>query len=107
MKSTPELNRPRPALRKPATWNRILIIGCVALPLITFSGCSPQPPQVEIIRLEPPPALLLETPEPRLTGKDNEAMLNLLLGYRAALRKANADKAAIREWVGHEREESK
>jgi hypothetical protein len=49
--------------------------------------------------LTPPAVLLLDQPEPFLRGNTNADLLDLLLDYRAALRNANADKAALRTWA--------
>ena len=52
-----------------------------------------------MIRLTPPAVLLLDTSEPELTDHTNGGLANHVLDLRSALSKANADKAALREWV--------
>ena len=51
------------------------------------------------MKLTPPAVLLLKVPEPRLAGNTNAALLDYSLEMRAALRNANADKAALRTWA--------
>ena len=50
-----------------------------------------------------PPAVLIQTvPEPRLRGKTNGDLAQWALELRAALRLANGDKKALREWASRE-----
>jgi len=42
---------------------------------------------------------LQEVPEPVFRGKTNSDLLNYAVSLRQALRLANSDKAALREWV--------
>ena len=70
----------------------LCLLGCAACSTVT-------PGPVTTVRLTPPSALLLETPEPRLAEPTNAGLLDYALDLRAALRKANADKAALREWA--------
>lgn len=52
-----------------------------------------------MIRVTPPALLMEATPEPVCAPATNAAMLGCVLDYRAALRRANADKAAIKKAV--------
>lgn len=53
--------------------------------------------RVEI--LEPPAALLVDTPIPAWTGGAYRDLVEYSLELISALHRANADKAALREWV--------
>lgn len=48
-----------------------------------------------MIRVVPPAALMKPTPEPACDPGTNGELLNCLWDTRAALKRANADKAAI------------
>lgn len=70
------------------------MLTCLALCL---TGCAnkPCPP----CRPMMPPAVYLGTvPEPKMRGKSNADLLAWALDLRGALRVANEDKAALREW---------
>jgi hypothetical protein len=70
------------------------------------SGCSSRTPtQTRLLRLEPPGALLLQIPEPVLSGIRNKDLLQYALRLRSALREANADKSALEAWANHQKEE--
>lgn len=56
--------------------------------------------RAELVRLEPPAVLLLNVPEPVLSAGTNRGLLLYALELRAALARANADKAALRIWAG-------
>ncbi len=47
----------------------------------------------------PPVVYLQEVPEPQLKGRTNKALLDWAVELRQALRLANGDKKALREWV--------
>lgn len=69
---------------------------CVLMACSTACSAKPCPPA----RPMPPPAVLLqEVPEPRLRGRTNGDLLSWSLDLREALRLANSDKAALREWA--------
>lgn len=91
-------NNLRPTRQKPRAWAGI---GWICLCLMTCSGCSAVKivRQVETLKLAPPAPLLRETATPVLRGNTNRDLLNFALELRAALREANADKAALREWA--------
>jgi hypothetical protein len=61
--------------------------------------------QTRILRLEPPNALLLQIPEPVLSGTRNKELLEYALRLRSALREANADKSALEVWVNRQKGE--
>ncbi|MDR1921535.1 MAG: hypothetical protein LBS31_07320 [Candidatus Adiutrix sp.] len=47
-----------------------------------------------------PPAVYLQSiPEPKLEGKTNGALAAWAIALREALRQANGDKAALKEWA--------
>jgi hypothetical protein len=50
----------------------------------------------------PPVVYLQDVAEPRLEGDTNRALAKWAVELRAALRIANADKKALREWAGEE-----
>ncbi len=52
----------------------------------------------------PPTVYLQEVPEPRLRGRTNGDLLAWAVDLREALRLANADKKALRQWAGLEQE---
>ena len=96
-------SRTKPGSNWPAGLTKGLLPGLALLCLLMLPGCS-QPrvvTQVQTVKLIPPEVLLLETPEPRLAGNTNAALLDYALELRAALRAANTDKAALRAWVRH------
>lgn len=69
-------------------------------PLLWSSGCADKAATCPPARPAIPPAILLqEVPEPVFRGKTNSDLLNYAVSLRQALRLANSDKAALREWV--------
>lgn len=93
--------KPGPRWRKPAT-------GLMILCLMLCCACSTRERvvrQVEVRRLTPPALLLRETPTPVWRGNTNRDLLNFTLELRAALRNANADKAALRGWAEEAKDE--
>lgn len=94
------LKRTRPKLRALAA------TGWICLCLLMFSGCSGAKivRQVDTVKLTPPALLMRETATPALHGNTNRDLLNFVLELRAALREANADKAALREWASEAKE---
>ncbi len=70
----------------------------LCLCLIPLAGCGAGTPPITV-RLRPPAALLLNTPEPVMAGNSNGALLEYALDLRTALRTANADKTALRQWA--------
>ena len=48
--------------------------------------------------MAPPAVYLQEVPEPRFVGQNNRHLLAWALELREALRLANSDKAALRDW---------
>ena len=70
-----------------------LILTCLSL----LSACSAKPcPPARALR--PPAVYLQEAPEPELKGGTNADLAQWALDLRAALRLANSDKRALREW---------
>lgn len=57
------------------------------------AGAAPCPPN------KPPAVYLQEIPEPELKGRTNAALTDWALELREALRLANKDKAALKEWA--------
>lgn len=53
----------------------------------------------QTVYVTPPAVLMAETPEPACNATTNGGLLDCWADSRAALRKANADKAAMREVV--------
>ncbi len=49
--------------------------------------------------MRPPAVYLQEVAEPRLSGRTNGDLAEWVVELRAALRQANADKKALREWA--------
>jgi hypothetical protein len=47
----------------------------------------------------PPVVYLEDVPEPKMRGRTNGDLLAWALELRAAVRLANSDKKALREWV--------
>ena len=81
---------------------RLLTIGLAALCLILCVSCSSSPQYVqvpEVVRVTPPPHLLLQTTEPPCNATTNGELLECWQDVREALSKANADKAALKRWV--------
>ena len=77
-------------------------LGALLLCLPLCCGCSLKPEiltQVRMERVFPPPALMRESPEPPLRGKNNEALLEWALDMRLALRRTNANLKALRAWA--------
>ena len=50
----------------------------------------------------PPAVYLQDVPEPELRGKTNGDLVAWAMELREAVRMGNADKKALREWVGGE-----
>lgn len=67
------------------------------LALIPFSACSAKCPPVRPAL--PPVVYLQAVPEPEMRGKTNGDLLAWALDLRTALRQANSDKAALRDWL--------
>lgn len=69
---------------------------CLTMCLAGCGGkdCPPARPMM------PPAVLMQSVPEPKLRGKTNADLLAWALDLRAALRLANEDKKALREWAG-------
>lgn len=67
--------------------------------LTLFSvGCG-KPPCPPPRAMLPPTVYLQDVPEPRMKGRTNGDLLAWALDLRAAVRLANADKKALREWA--------
>lgn len=83
---------------------RTLGIGLVSLSLLLCAACSSK--QVvavpQVLRVSPAPHLMEPTPEPVCAPDTNADLLDCALDYRDALRRANADKAAIKASVTQE-----
>lgn len=56
----------------------------------------------QVLRVSPAPHLMEPTPEPVCAPDTNADLLDCALDYRDALRRANADKAAIKASVTQE-----
>ena len=56
----------------------------------------------QVLRVSPAPHLMEPTPEPSCAPDTNADLLDCALDYRDALRRANADKAAIKASVTQE-----
>lgn len=56
----------------------------------------------QLVRVAPPAHLMEPTPEPACSPATNADLLDCALDYRDALRRANADKAAIKASVTQE-----
>ena len=99
----PHGTRSAPKRPRRAGMIRIFAIGLALTCLPGLSGCSLIGAERELvpvtIRLKPPAALLSDTPEPVLGEGTNSGLLDYALDLRSALRKANADKKALREWA--------
>ncbi len=75
----------------------MLKLGLMILALTAFSACSTKcPPSRPVM---PPVVYLQEVPEPKMRGKTNGDLLAWALELREALRLANSDKAALRQWT--------
>lgn len=76
-------------------------IGLVSLSLLLCAACSSK--QVvavpQVVHVSPAPHLMEPTPEPSCAPDTNADLLGCALDYRDALRRANADKAAIKASV--------
>ena len=75
------------------------LIGLILLALSMFlSACSAKhcPSARPML---PPVVYLQEVPEPQLKGRTNKALLDWAVELREALRLANGDKKALRDWV--------
>jgi hypothetical protein len=62
-----------------------------------LTSCAGRSPDVS--PCYPPVVYLQEVPEPLLTGPTNKALAEWTAELRAALKLANSDKAALREWA--------
>ena len=80
---------------------RLLVIGLLALFLAAFVGCSSKEyvSAPELVHVAPPAVLVLPTVEPQCNATTNGELAGCFFDMRAALRRANADKAAMREVV--------
>ena len=54
----------------------------------------------QLVRVAPPAHLMEPTPEPVCAPVTNRDLMDCALDYRDALRRANADKAAIKAGTG-------
>jgi len=78
------------------------VLGLLSLCLLLCASCCPAPSVVtvpQVIRVTPPAFLMDATPEPFCDPATNSDLWECFTATRSALRKANADKAAIREAV--------
>ncbi len=80
---------------------RLLAIGLLALSLTAFVGCSSKEyvSAPEVVHIAPPAVLMMPTPEPQCNATVNGELAGCIFDMRAALRRAKADKAAMREVV--------
>ncbi|UQZ90709.1 hypothetical protein C4J81_16460 [Deltaproteobacteria bacterium Smac51] len=62
-----------------------------------MSACAADCPPARPIL--PPTVYLQEIPEPQLTGRTNGDLARWALELREALRQANSDKNALRDWL--------
>lgn len=80
------------------------MIGLTLLSLMLCAACSSKPRVVTVHKVErvAPPAHLMEpTPVPDCSAaRTNEDLLDCVLDTREALKRANADKTAIKQSVG-------
>jgi len=67
-------------------WLRSLPFLC----LLALTACASQ--------VKAPPPYLEDTPSPPVDYTTNGGLVKGILAYRAALKSANDDKAALREW---------
>lgn len=91
-----------PNWKAPGRLRKAPVLGLMILCLTLCCACSTRERllrQVEVQRLTPPSLLLRDTPTPAWSGHTNRDLLNFTLALRAALRNANADKAALRAWA--------
>lgn len=74
--------------------------GLAVMFLLMCSGCSKAtpPPIVQQVKVQPPAALLLPIEEPRMQGTTNKHLAAWAIDLQAALRKANENLKALREW---------
>lgn len=72
---------------------------CLAL-LLTACASRPTLPAAEpqIVRELPPTSLLADRAEPLPAGRRNQDLMQWAADLRCALRRSNADKAALRAW---------
>ena len=78
---------------------RKLKFGLIAACLTVFlSACSARPCR-QARPVLPPAVLMQEVQEPTLTGKTNADLVRLAVELQSALRLANSDKRALREWL--------
>ena len=76
----------------------MLKLGLTLLALTALlSACSNKCPPAR--PMTPPVVYLQDVTEPRFSGKTNADLVNWALEVREALRQANSDKAALRQWV--------
>ena len=77
---------------------RLLKLGLMLACLTALSACSarPCPPPRAA---QPPVVYLQHVEEPTLAGQTNGDLAQWALDLRAALRLANSDKKALREWA--------
>lgn len=83
--------------------------GLTCLCLLLCLGCSAQNrliPCPVVERVTPPTPLLRPIPEPQWTGAINGDLVDHIQDLRTALRRCNADKAALRAWTVEENMES-
>lgn len=80
--------------------------GMILLFPFLFAACSNKQIVTEptTIYLKPPAHLMGPTPEPVCAATTNGALLDCLMRAMDALRSANADKIAIRNSVGSEKQ---
>jgi hypothetical protein len=69
---------------------------------LALGGCAPAPIAAPCY---PPVVYLQEIPEPRLQGQTNKALAAHVLDLREALRLANSDKRALKEWAENQTKE--
>ena len=77
---------------------KLLLPGLTALCLMLPCGCSRPAPRIEVVRQEPPGALLAQTPEPVPPAQSatNGELLDYAIELQAAVHSANDDKTALR-----------
>ena len=64
---------------------------------LCLTACAKCPPARPML---PPTVYLQEVEEPKFVGQSNRHLLAWALEMREALRLANSDKKALREWAG-------
>ncbi len=78
----------------------MLKIGPLLIALTVLSACSTKCPPTRPV--SPPLVFLQEVPEPAIKGRSNGHLLTWALELREALRLANSDKKALRDWLASE-----